>query len=161
MNRNDMIQENIGLVYKVVNEMCNNEGDFDDMVGEGMVGLVNAVDNWDASQGKFSSYACQSIKNTILNYIKKENRYKFEEEIDIASAYSFEREVECKDLIEKIMGKLNAEEREYVRLRYVEGYTVREIAEMKKSNYNKIVYVFRKIRSKIKTKKADDRSHLP
>lgn len=40
--------------------------DYDDKVGAGYLGLVKAADSFDASVGRFSTYACRAIGNEII-----------------------------------------------------------------------------------------------
>ena len=45
--------------------------DYDDMVHQGLLGLIDAVDHYDLSYGtRFSTYACTRIRGKILDYIR-------------------------------------------------------------------------------------------
>lgn len=68
-----VITENIGLVHHVVQMLyatCqiqnNSIYDYDDFFQTGMIGLLNAAANYDEQKGKFSTYACTCIKNSII-----------------------------------------------------------------------------------------------
>jgi RNA polymerase sigma factor FliA len=47
--------------------------DLDDYVQFGMVGLIQAVDNYDASVGSLPSYACSRIRGAILDGVRRES----------------------------------------------------------------------------------------
>ena len=73
MNFND----NIGLVYLVVNKKYNKARDKEDLIQEGMLGLHNAVDNFDVNYGvNFSTFAIKCIENQIKTYLRKESKNK-------------------------------------------------------------------------------------
>jgi len=55
------------LVYKPLDPM-----DYDDLVSQGVMGLIEAVDNYDLSYDtKFSTYAVPRIRGKILDYLRK------------------------------------------------------------------------------------------
>jgi RNA polymerase sigma factor (sigma-70 family) len=66
-----LFEENLGLVHMVVRELRSRATpgfDVEDMVQEGMLGLLHAVRNWDGSRGvRFSSYAVPCIRGAIRN----------------------------------------------------------------------------------------------
>jgi RNA polymerase primary sigma factor len=70
--RNHMIQANLRLVVSVAKNFRNRGLPMEDLVNEGNVGLVNAVDRFDPSVGsRFSTYASywidQAIRRAIQN----------------------------------------------------------------------------------------------
>ncbi|MBQ7522721.1 MAG: sigma-70 family RNA polymerase sigma factor [Clostridia bacterium] len=68
MNRNEFIEQNLGLVYACANRFRNRGIEFDDLYSAGCIGLVKATDNFDESRGVcFSTYAVP----VILGEIKK------------------------------------------------------------------------------------------
>lgn len=149
--RKETIEGNIGLIYMVVYQMGINEQDFDDMVGVGSVALIRAIDSHkETSDGELSSYVCKSVRNAVLNAIRDESKHNFDEEIDVASNYSFENEVAAKDLIEQIIRGLDAQERKLVRLRFVECYTIKQISNIIGLTYHQVEYTLKKIRNKAK-----------
>ena len=157
-DRTEKIESNIGIVYMVVLNMCRDDQEFDDMVGYGRIGLIRAVDSWkETSDGEFVSYAYQAVKNSILNAIKREKRHIFEQERDVASAYSFEREVESRQEFEIIMGELTAQERKLVQLRHIEGYNLTEISGITGLKLNTIKQYLYNIRKKAKKKRQQMR----
>ena len=79
MNRDDLIIQNLKLVYSVYNHYFKNTSfyiDKEDLIGEGMVALINAADTYIPNKKKFSTYAYVCIKNAMINYCNKEFRHK-------------------------------------------------------------------------------------
>ena len=68
--RNILIEKYLNLVNKFAREYANRGMDFQDLVQEGNIGLIKAVDKYDASYGtKFSTYAYWWIKKAILDFL--------------------------------------------------------------------------------------------
>ena len=68
---------NIGLVPAMAKGANNCGVDFIDLVGDGNMALLRAIDLFDCSRGyKFSTYACKVIIRSFSKAIKKHNRYR-------------------------------------------------------------------------------------
>lgn len=64
--RNRMIEENIGLVHSIASRFTGRGVDYEDLFQTGCIGLIKAVDNFDASLGyRFSTYAVPVIMGEI------------------------------------------------------------------------------------------------
>lgn len=64
--RDLMIENNLGLVYSIAKRFVGRGVDYEDLVQNGCVGLIKAVDNFDFSKGyKFSTYAVPVIIGEI------------------------------------------------------------------------------------------------
>lgn len=64
--RKKMIEENIGLVHAVANRFRGRGAEYDDLFQSGCIGLIKAVDHFDASRGfAFSTYAVPVIMGEI------------------------------------------------------------------------------------------------
>lgn len=62
MDRDQSIQENIGLVHACAKRFKGRGMEYDDLFQAGCLGLVKAVDHFDESRGlKFSTYAVPVI----------------------------------------------------------------------------------------------------
>lgn len=65
-SREQMIKDNIGLVHSIAKRFKGRGEDYDDLYQAGCVGLIKAVDNFDASKGfLFSTYAVPVIMGEI------------------------------------------------------------------------------------------------
>jgi RNA polymerase sporulation-specific sigma factor len=64
--REEMINQNIGLVHSIANRFRGRGADYDDLFQSGCVGLIKAVDNFDKTKGfAFSTYAVPVIMGEI------------------------------------------------------------------------------------------------
>ena len=65
MNKNELIEKNMNLVYFVISKYYPTFIHDEDIVQSGMLGLCKAADKWDESKSKFSTYAGRCIRNEI------------------------------------------------------------------------------------------------
>lgn len=71
--REQQIAEHLGLVHHVARRF-RSAADYEDLVQVGTVGLIRAVDHFDASLGNsFSSYAVPSITGAIRHYLRDQS----------------------------------------------------------------------------------------
>ena len=64
--REQRIVDNIGLVHSIANRFRSRGAEYDDLFQAGCVGLIKAVDNFDAEKGyQFSTYAVPVIMGEI------------------------------------------------------------------------------------------------
>lgn len=72
----DALRDHLVLVHAPLVEYCargflNSGEPFDDLVQEGYIGLVKAVDRYDPDKGiKFSTYACHLISGEVRHYLR-------------------------------------------------------------------------------------------
>lgn len=67
-----VFNENIHLVYAVIAKMkLSTHPDIEDIVQEGMIGLIHSVMSHDESQGSLSTYSFAIIKGYIKNYLNR------------------------------------------------------------------------------------------
>lgn len=73
--RNEIVLKNMGLVRTVAMSMRNlylKFGDVDDIVNEGVLALLDAIENYDPSKGtKFETFANLKIRGAIIDYLRK------------------------------------------------------------------------------------------
>lgn len=66
--RRRLIEHNLRLVAHIVKKYYANQNDQEDLISIGTIGLIKAVDTFDAEKGiKLSSYASRCIEKTILS----------------------------------------------------------------------------------------------
>ena len=72
----ELISRYLGKVRRLAHVYSYNHSDCDDLVSEGIIGLMNAVKSYDGSSGKasFSTYAYACIHNRIISALKKSSR---------------------------------------------------------------------------------------
>jgi RNA polymerase sigma factor (sigma-70 family) len=67
-----MIEANLGLVRSVARTYSGRGVEFDELVQEGTIGLVKAVEKFDPARGrKFSTYAIWWIRSSMLESIRR------------------------------------------------------------------------------------------
>jgi RNA polymerase sigma-B factor len=73
--RDRFVCENLHLVYSVARRFAGLGESLDDLIQEGAIGLVNAVDLFDPARGvKFSTYASHLITGQIQHYLRDRGR---------------------------------------------------------------------------------------
>lgn len=71
-----IVLENDKLVYAVCKNISNKYLFEEDLLQIGRIGLIKAANTFDEKRGyKFSTYACQIIKNEIFMYFRKDKRH--------------------------------------------------------------------------------------
>ena len=75
MSDDRLIEDNMKLVYYVVNKYYPTYMHDEDVIQEGMYGLCQAAKNYDPTKTKFSTYAVVCIKNRLRYYIKSQSRH--------------------------------------------------------------------------------------
>ena len=73
--RDRMMLKHLGLVRHMARQLiCSShvEAAFDDLVGAGTIGLINAIDNFDTSRGlAFSTFAAPRIRGSMLDDLRR------------------------------------------------------------------------------------------
>ncbi len=73
--RREMMLKHIGLVRHMARELIRSshvEVEFDDLVGAGTIGLINAIDKFDVARGlAFSTYAAPRIRGSMLDDLRR------------------------------------------------------------------------------------------
>ena len=73
--RDKLIESNLRLVIKIAKEFRNIGLDYEDLINEGNIGLIQAVDKFDLDKGaKLSYYASFWIKQAIRRAISNKGR---------------------------------------------------------------------------------------
>ena len=70
MGKDKLIEDNMKLVYYIINKYYPSFLHDEDVVQEGMVGLCKAASAWDESKSKFSTFASMCILNEIRYYFR-------------------------------------------------------------------------------------------
>lgn len=76
MNRQQLIEHNLNLVYFLVNKYYPSFIQDEDIIQCGMLGLCRAADTWDESKSLFSTYAGKCICNEICKEFKNRKKSK-------------------------------------------------------------------------------------
>lgn len=96
-SRRQLIEQYQPLVVKALSRWRGNEAIMMDLVQEGTIGLIEAVEKYDPGRGvAFSLYAVHRIRGRMLNYLEKEARLT---EISIDRAWGTEDELVFADTV--------------------------------------------------------------
>lgn len=75
--RNEIVMQSMGLVRSCALSMRNmyvKYGEVDDVINEGVIALMDAIETFDDSKGaKFETYAVLKIRGAIIDYIRKQD----------------------------------------------------------------------------------------
>jgi RNA polymerase sporulation-specific sigma factor len=75
--RHRIIESYQPLVYKIASRISGNEEVFFDLIQEGMIGLIEAVENFDLKYDvKFSTFAQHRVRGRMIDFLKKLQHYK-------------------------------------------------------------------------------------
>jgi len=73
--RDRIVRCNGRLVVSIVRQLANAQNGFDDLVSEGVVALMRAVENFDYDRGfRFSTYATRAIRSNLFRLISKSQK---------------------------------------------------------------------------------------
>lgn len=146
-----LVERNLRLVAHIAKKYQNVDEDMEDLISIGTIGLIKAIDSFDAGKGKLSTYASRCIDNELLMLLRAKK--KTSREVSLYEPIGTDREgneIHLLDVIEQeqvdvvdkmevedklsrlgdmIHEKLNDREKEIIMLRY--GLPNREEATQK------------------------------
>ena len=154
--RTKLIEHNLRLVAHIVRKYYMSAPNQDDLISIGSIGLIKAIDSFDASNGaRFATYGARCIQNEILMHFRAQKKLGCEvsinETIDMDNdgnpltyidviavedtiAEDIDRKVHLKKALECVNTVLTKRERTIIVLRYGLGKmkprTQREVASM-------------------------------
>ena len=74
-NSKDPVLANLALVVFIAKREFHHCGlPFDDLIQEGNIGLMRAVQHYDSAKGRFSTYAGTAIRNAMFSVLSAEKR---------------------------------------------------------------------------------------
>jgi RNA polymerase sigma factor (sigma-70 family) len=75
--RDQIAQSNLALVLAMAKRVRHSDMDFSDLISEGNMALLRAIDKFNVSRGfKFSTYACRAILKAFSRAGQKHTRYR-------------------------------------------------------------------------------------
>ncbi len=124
-SRNKLIEHNLRLVAHIVKKYDKKEGDMDDLISIGTIGLIKGIDTYQMNrQVRITTYCARCIENEILMYFRKNNKY--QNNISLHEAIGYDKDgnpieildvikLEDKDFSEEVQQKENKKSlREYM-----------------------------------------------
>ncbi|MBE7061585.1 MAG: RNA polymerase sporulation sigma factor SigE [Clostridiales bacterium] len=154
--RDKLVEHNLRLVVYIARRFENTGVDLDDLVSVGTIGLIKAVNSFNAEKNiKLATYASRCVENEILMHLRRTVKLKSEVSFDeplstdwegnelmLSDVMGTDGDVVYKriekgvenDLLVIALKKLNEREREIMELRYGlkggEEKTQKEVADM-------------------------------
>lgn len=183
MNKDVMFNENRGLIWKAIKDMhlyATKDMELDDYYQIGSMGLLRAIDTYDANKGtQFSTYAVKCIKNEIGQYFQSQERDKRKMNT-VTTSYNVETNVGdnkveiidcvvdfsstepfnevCRTTLGEALKVLTEAEYEFFRVRYMEAELTDDITNKRTYTINKLglksVGEFKSIDRKVRIKLA-------
>ena len=65
-----LIMHNLRLVAHITKKYQSSPEDAEDYISIGIIGLMKAIDTFDAGRGRLATYACRCIDNAILSQMR-------------------------------------------------------------------------------------------
>lgn len=69
-----LIERNLRLVAHVAKKYQNVDEDMEDLISTGCIGLIKAVETYDADKGRLATYACRCIDNELLMLLRSKRK---------------------------------------------------------------------------------------
>ncbi len=148
-----LLQDNIGLVYKVVSRFCVSRFDRDDLIQAGLMGLEYAILHYDEKKGfKLSTYAIPFIIGNIkkeLKNIHQDTIVLKESILDGTDNLSVLKTMDYSENIIIQLAILEDDEQEIYHLKFQKNYTEKKIAKIFGVNQSTISRKIKKIKEKL------------
>ena len=154
---NELITFYYPFVFKFLFKITSANDIVEDLVQEAFLKLIKNIDKFDVKgKAKFSTYLMTIVRNCYLDYLKKETKELQNIDIDefsnnISSEYDYFKNEDYNNLLKEI-NKLPKLQREVIQLKYLEGYTLDEIAKIQNTTSNTIKSRLFESRKKLKDK---------
>ncbi len=113
-----LIEHNLRLVAHIAKKYQNVDEDMEDLISIGTIGLIKAIDSFDAGKGKLSTYASRCIDNELLMLLRAKK--KTSREVSLYEPIGTDREgneINLLDIIEQEQPDIvdNMEKEEHLR----------------------------------------------
>lgn len=133
-HRDRIVEANVRLVFSIVKKFVNPNNTFDDLLSDGIVGLIRAVEKFDYDRGfRFSTYATQvvrrnSYRTVVSNQQERQKVVGGLQELDVeisdegrSSAISEKRWHELRSRLAVMLDDLDRREKLIIRARFSLG----------------------------------------
>ena len=111
-----LTEHNLRLVAHIAKKYQNVDEEMEDMISIGTIGLIKAIDSFDAGKGKLSTYASRCIDNELLMFLRAKK--KTAREVSLYEPIGTDREgneINLLDIIEQdqvdVIDRMEAEDK--------------------------------------------------
>ncbi|KAF2961187.1 sigma-70 family RNA polymerase sigma factor [Fervidobacterium sp. 2310opik-2] len=168
-----IIEKYYPMVVRIASQFYAPWAEFDDIVQNGLIGLIKAIYYFEENKSSFSTFAWRSIESEIKTFITYQNRKKNKMLSDSTSMDSVFDDVDDEQIDyfvadentstnvvkktilsivhEEILEKLNEEETQIFEL-WLDGYSYKEIEEMVGVNFKKVDNTVQKVKKIVRSK---------
>ncbi len=140
-NFDEIVREYSGMLYNHIRRMIGNDEDSRDILQEVFINVYKKIDSF-REESSLKTWLFRIASNKTIDFLRKEKRFKAEELPETLKEKSnplqHTEQVLKKDLVNKALMKLKEEEREIVIMKELDGFTFREIAEIKEIPENTV-----------------------
>jgi len=168
-HRDRIVEANLRLVFSIVKKFVNQNNHFDDLLSDGIVALIRAVEKFDFDRGfRFSTYATQVVRRNAYRTVvlKQQERQKVmgglqELDLDIGdeertSAISEKRWHELQSRLQVMLGDLDRREKFIIRARFSLGshrkvHTLQSLADRLGVSKERVRQLERRAMEKLRT----------
>ena len=132
--RDLIVQSNMRLVISIVKKFFNSHNAFDDLLSDGIMALMRAVDKFDYGRGfRFSTYATQVVRRNAYRTVMQKQKERLQISVSIHdpgmdvcerdqdSSISLERWNDLRKKLQLLLDQLDRRERLIVRARFSLG----------------------------------------
>ena len=98
-----LVIRNMRLVAHIAKKYQNAEEDMEDLISIGTIGLIKAVDPFDAGKGRLATYACRCIENELLMMFR--SRKKTSREVSLFESIGMDKEGNEINLLDVMEGQ--------------------------------------------------------
>ena len=99
--RNVLIERNLRLVAHIIKKYYTQNGDQEDLISIGTIGLIKGISSFDASKGaRLATYAARCIENEILMYFRGQK--KLQGEVSLSDSIESDKEGNALQLMDVI-----------------------------------------------------------
>ncbi|MBQ6867135.1 MAG: sigma-70 family RNA polymerase sigma factor [Clostridia bacterium] len=147
-----MLEKHFGeSLYYTVGQRLQSKADISDCVSDTLEDFYLQRDKFDAEKGTLKAYLTAIADRKAIHKFHENNLIVVTEHGIEAPAVDELSRWEDRELLNEAMEKLSGQDRKIVELRYYEGYTVRQIAEMMEMNYETVKKRLQRAYKKLRT----------
>ncbi len=130
----EIVKQYSGMLYNHIRRMIGNDEDSKDILQEVFINVYKKIDSF-REESSLKTWLFRIASNKTIDFLRKEKRFKAEELPETLKEKSnplqhTEQSLK-KEIVHQALLKLKEEEREIVVMKELDGFTFREIAEIK------------------------------